>query len=206
MRSYKQNCAVAHALDLVGERWTLLIVRELLIGPRRYGELLDNLDGIGTNLLASRLRTLQSDGLIEKEGQGYQLTALGRGLESVIWALVRFGLTLGVEDDSDRLTRPAWDVVALRALYRAGDDGLSGRSLLLLNGHSFCVEKIGADVRVIQGECLEANLRVELSKPTARALASGETRLADAIEDGAVVIRGSRRQAKYLLRAFGVVP
>ena len=80
-RSYQQNCALAYALDLLGERWTLLIVRELLIGPRRYGELLDNLTGIGTNLLADRLRELQAQGLIEKHGQRYELSEPGRLIE-----------------------------------------------------------------------------------------------------------------------------
>ncbi len=93
-RSYDQNCALAIALDRVGERWTLLIVRELLIKPRRYGELLANLSGMGTNLLANRLQQLQEDGLIEKlapEGghATYRLTADGWLLEEVVAAMIR---------------------------------------------------------------------------------------------------------------------
>ncbi len=65
-RSYRQYCSLARALDLLGERWTLLIVRELLSGPRRYRELLDNLPGIGTNLLAARLRELEGVSIVRK--------------------------------------------------------------------------------------------------------------------------------------------
>ena len=66
LRSYHQFCGLARALDRVGERWTLLLVRNLLLGPRRYGELLDGLPGITTNLLAKRLKELEEQGIIER--------------------------------------------------------------------------------------------------------------------------------------------
>ena len=72
-RSYKQFCGLARALDVVGERWTLLIVRNLLVGPRRYSDLMAELPGITTNLLAKRLRELSSHGLIEKQVHVFQL-------------------------------------------------------------------------------------------------------------------------------------
>ena len=89
-RTYSQYCSLARALDLVGERWTLLLVRDLLGGPRRYGELLEGLPGIGTNLLAARLRELGRLGLVERvrlpegRGRGYRLTAAGRELEDAL--------------------------------------------------------------------------------------------------------------------------
>src|SRR5690349_23360346 len=97
-RSYQQHCGVARALDVIGERWTLLIVRDLLIAPRRYGELLDGLPGITTNLLAKRLREMTRAGLVEKR-QGsppgsfdvYALTKSGRELEPVLMELGRWG-------------------------------------------------------------------------------------------------------------------
>ena len=66
MRSYRQYCGLARGLDLIGDRWVLLIVRELLLGTRRYGELLDGLPGIATNLLADRLRAMEDNGLVVK--------------------------------------------------------------------------------------------------------------------------------------------
>lgn len=91
MKTYGQLCTAALALDIVGERWTLLILRDLLVGPRRYGELLDAFPGITTNLLAKRLKHLTDVGLIEKSNQGYVLTDAGRRIEPVILSLAVFG-------------------------------------------------------------------------------------------------------------------
>jgi DNA-binding HxlR family transcriptional regulator len=97
-RSYQQTCGVARALDVVGERWTLLIVRNLLLGPRRYSDLLAELPGITTNLLAKRLQDLEAAELVEKGAQPgtvrYQLTARGLGLEPVVMELGRWGWPL----------------------------------------------------------------------------------------------------------------
>ncbi|MBF8190010.1 transcriptional regulator [Nonomuraea sp. K274] len=85
MKSYGQYCALARGLDVVGDRWVLLIVRELLNGPRRYGELTHGLPGIATNLLAERLRTMQANGLMAKtDDDRYQLTEWGEGLHEVV--------------------------------------------------------------------------------------------------------------------------
>lgn len=206
-RSYRQNCALAHALDLVGERWTLLIVRELLIGPRRYGELLDNLRGIGTNLLAGRLREMESRGLVEKRAQTYSLTASGQRLEPVVFELVRFGLTLEIEDMSQWLKRPEWDVVALSALYRPSDDALQGRYIIELNGEPFCIEAVGRDgVRVTAGECDTAEVRIGLTKSVARQLGSGDITFVDATREGLLNVKGSKLEARRLLRSFGMLP
>lgn len=205
-RSYAQNCALAHALDAVGERWTLLIVRELLTGPKRYGELLDNLAGVGTNLLASRLREMGARGLLAKAAGRYVLTEAGRGLEPVVGALVRFGLSLDIEDDPDRLSRPAWDVVALRALYEPQNDRcIDGRYVLVLNGESFCIEKFAGDFKITRGDCPDPRARVDLSKSTAQALARGELSWREALAGGEVSVSGSALDARRLLEAFGIL-
>lgn len=91
VRSYGQYCAVARALDVVGDRWVLLIVRELLTGARRYGELREGLPGIATNLLAGRLRSLEEAGVVERDAQGrYALTTWGEGLAEPVYALARW--------------------------------------------------------------------------------------------------------------------
>ena len=140
-RSYKQNCALANALDIVGERWTLLIVRELLIGPRRYGQLLENLPGMGTNLLASRLKEMAAADLITKTDGRYRLTETGAGLEAVVHALIRFALPLDVAPQPDYLHRTDWDSVALAALYNKERDlGLNGRYVLELDESPFTID------------------------------------------------------------------
>ncbi|MGH6653591.1 MAG: winged helix-turn-helix transcriptional regulator [Actinocrinis sp.] len=107
MRSYAQYCALSKALDVVGDRWTLLIVRELLIRPCRYGELQDGLPGIASNLLAARLRDLEGNGVVAKPaakaGEGrYTLTEWGRYLAEPVCALGRWGAPLmDVQEEGD---------------------------------------------------------------------------------------------------------
>jgi len=108
VRSYNQYCGLALALDVIGERWSLLIVRELLEGRRRFNELLDGLPGIATNLLAERLRELEPRGVIEHGEDGrYALTPWGRGLRESIYALGRWAGPLMVER-GDSAFRPEW--------------------------------------------------------------------------------------------------
>ena len=124
-RSYRQNCALARSIDVIGERWTLLLVRDLLVGPRRFRDLVRSLKGIGTNLLASRLKDLEAAGLIERRGeQGYALTKSGEALEPAVLALVRWGLVHGPRNQPGDYHEDEWDLVALKALFqpqRAGD-------------------------------------------------------------------------------------
>ncbi len=99
MKRYDQYCPIAHALELVGERWSLLVVRELLHGPRRYTDLAANLPGIGTNILASRLKDLESCGVVAKRllpppaaSQVYELTPYGAALKPIMRELALWGL------------------------------------------------------------------------------------------------------------------
>jgi len=99
-RTYKQECILAHALDLLGERWTLLIVRDLFLGPRRFGDLQAGLQGLGTNLLSKRLKDLEDAGLIESAEEGsvrsqYKLSVSGEALrpaikEMMMWSIDYF--------------------------------------------------------------------------------------------------------------------
>lgn len=118
MRSYGQYCGLAKALDHVGDRWTLLVVRELLVGPRRYSQLKEALPGVATNLLADRLRQLQSDGIIDRlEDEGrYVLTESGRGLEKAVHELVRWGAQWMGPREPNEAFQPEWLLVALAAL------------------------------------------------------------------------------------------
>lgn len=205
-RSYNQNCALAHALDLLGDRWTLLIIRELLVGEKRFGKLLSNLEGMGTNLLAQRLRTLSEQGLINKYEQGYVLAAAGRRLEPMVNELIRFGLSLGIEDSNSRLTRPEWDVVALRALYDNSKDELpNARYLLEINGHPFCIEKLDADIQITQAACDNPRVTVCIDKTSARQISQGYLSVSDAIQSKVLTIVGSKPVATKLLRCFGML-
>lgn len=121
-RSYDQACSVANFLDRLGGRWTLLIIWDLLVGPRRFKDLASGLPAIGPNLLTQRLKELQDLGVIEKCGeQGsharYTLTEKGLSLEPVILAMARWGMAHLKEDYKDKLSRPDLLVVAFRAAF-----------------------------------------------------------------------------------------
>jgi DNA-binding HxlR family transcriptional regulator len=123
-KRYEQYCPIAHALELVGERWSLLIVRELLNGPKRYTDLAGALPGIGTNVLAARLKDLEGCGVIAKRklppptpAQVYELTPYGAGLKPVVRELALWGVrSLGAPEDDDELA-PDWLVSALDTVF-----------------------------------------------------------------------------------------
>ena len=119
-RSYRQNCALARAEDVIGDRWTMLMLRDLLISPRRFNELLESLQGIGTNLLASRLKDLESAGLVERHetGRRYALTDRGRALEPAVLALIRWGLKYAPENQPGDHHQDDWDLLALKSLFQ----------------------------------------------------------------------------------------
>lgn len=123
-RSYHQYCGLARALDVVGGRWTLLIVRELLIRPARYGELAAALPGVASNLLADRLRDLIAVGVVERgvdpgrNGVVYALTSWGSQLREPVDALLVWSTPLMRPGQGTDAFQPQWLVIALRALLR----------------------------------------------------------------------------------------
>ena len=122
MRSYQQYCGLARGLDVIGDRWVLLIVRELLTGPRRYNELLDGLPGIATNLLADRLRTLQSHGLVAtNDSESYVLSERGESLRDVIFAIGRWAIPLMGSLHKGETFRGHWIVHPVSVLFPGVD-------------------------------------------------------------------------------------
>jgi DNA-binding HxlR family transcriptional regulator len=121
-RDYGQYCGVTRALELVGERWALLIVRDLLVGPRRYGELAAGLPRIPSNILAARLKELQAAGVIRRAPRSrvvvYELTPYGRELEPVVLALGAWGFkALGDPREEQIITSDSM-TMALRTTFR----------------------------------------------------------------------------------------
>ena len=122
MRSYRQYCSFARGLDIVGDRWILLIVRELLQGPRRYNELLHGLPGIATNLLADRLQDLVEEGVLEQRtDHTYALTTWGEGLRDVIYAVGTWARPLMGQMKRDDAFRSHWLIHPINVLYDGVD-------------------------------------------------------------------------------------
>jgi DNA-binding HxlR family transcriptional regulator/putative sterol carrier protein len=211
-RSYGQYCAMARALDVLGERWTLLIVRELLTGPKRFKDLLDGLPGIGTNLLAGRLKELEGEGLLRRTtlpppagSAVYELTGRGRELEPVLMGLARWGLDLLGEPHPGEAFKPAWAVQAMKATFR------SEAARWVRETYEFRVGEDVFHVRVDDGvsepeygPAWEPDLILSTDPDTFLALVSGRIETSDAIEAGRLDIEGDAEALARAGEIFGL--
>ncbi|HXV95631.1 MAG TPA: winged helix-turn-helix transcriptional regulator [Gaiellaceae bacterium] len=168
-RTYGQYCGLARALDLVGERWALLVVRELLLGPRRFTDLLAGLPGVSTNILATRLRQLERAGVVARRtlpppaaSSVYELTGYGRALEPAVAALGRWGAASLGERQPDQPLRSHWLVLALKAFFHgdraAGPDRVYE---VRLRESAFRLVVAGDELEIAPGPAAEADLVLE---------------------------------------------
>jgi DNA-binding HxlR family transcriptional regulator len=204
-RSYDQYCSAARALDLVGDRWTLLIVRELLAGPRRYTDLHADLPGVSTDVLASRLRDMERDGLATRRrlpppGAAfvYELTARGRELLPVLQVLGEWGQPeLGERRPTDAV-RAHWFALPLLRLL----DGEGLVEVRLEEGHFHLYA--GAEAGPVYGDGPapgEPDARLVLDTGTCTAIGRGELSLTRAVREGRVEVSGEGTLAKALREA-----
>lgn len=204
-RSYDQYCSAARALDVVGDRWTLLIVRELLAGPRRYTDLHADLPGVSTDVLASRLKDMERDGLTTRRrlpppgaAYVYELTPRGRDLLPVLQALGTWGEPeLGDRRPTDAVRAHWFALPLLRALT---GEGLV--EVRLGEGHFHL--RVGAEDGPVYGDGpapAEPDARLVLDAGTGTALARGESGLAEAVRDGRITVTGDGPLAKELREA-----
>jgi DNA-binding HxlR family transcriptional regulator len=213
-RRFDQYCPVANALSIVGERWALLIVRELLRGPRRYTDLTAGLPGIGTKILATRLRELEDGGVVQRRklpppaaSTVYELTEYGQGLEEVIHAIARWGArSLGLpkrEDDLD----PEWGLGAFPALlYPERARGLTETTVVRIDDDAFTVRLADGRLRVDVGAIAEPDLGLATDMATFFELASGELPPREALEAGRLRIEGDAEALDRFFRVFSFAP
>lgn len=196
-RDYGQFCGLAHALDIVGERWALLIVRDLLVSPKRFTDIKRGLPRIPSNILSSRLKELEGAGVIERRvlprpdgSVVYELTDYGQELEHIVLALGRWGArTLGEPSPQDVVTVDSL-IVAMRSTFRPeaarGDDV----SYELHVGEVVLHIRIeNGALRVAEGTLPDPDLVIETG-PAIRALMAAELGPAQAIADGSVRLTG----------------
>lgn len=204
---YQSFCPVGAALNVVGERWALLIVRDLLLGPRRYSELQAGLGGIGTDILAARLRTLQGHGVVRQAGSGrarrYELTEAGQALRPVIVELARWG--------ADRVRLPTDpSEFRLRVPLGALLIGASGLPRLATGSYVVRVEDEALRVAVAGGQVnasavSDTDASIELTRAGLIMLIQGASAI-ELEQSGALVIEGDRRRAHSLLNALSGPP
>ena len=209
-RSYRQYCSLARALDLIGERWTLLIVRDLLAGPRRYKDLQESLAGIGTNLLAARLKELELAGLVESISQpppssvkAYQLTDRGRALEPTITSLAHWGLDLlNAPRDQDHW-QPQWNHVALKARFNPQEAiGLNATYAFDIGGYPhYALIKDGA-LTTYEGTAPHPDLLLKASDDDFLRVVEGELNLKQAIQSGVIAVEGTGESLLRMAKVF----
>lgn len=194
MRSYHEYCAVAKALDVVGDRWTLLIVRELLLRERcRYTDLRHGLPGIATNLLAQRLRELESAGIVRREEAPppiattlFSLTPRGREIEPVVHELGRWGVPYMVNgparEDAFRGHWLAWPVELF--LHDRDPDGPPLQIALEVDGDPLVLHASGGTITVAPGTAEDPDASIAGSPYAILGVLSGRSRIEDASRHG----------------------
>lgn len=210
-RTYRQYCATAKTLDVIGERWTLLVIRELLTGPRRFKDLAASLPGVGTGLLGARLRHLEDAALIRRTTLprpasvgAYELTEAGRELEPAIMALARWGLkwALGKPEPGDAF-HPGWAVIALQAIFRPEEAaGVHESYEFRVEDEVFHARVDDAHVDSVYGPAWQPALTITSDRDTFRDLASGDLSLADAARLHKIGIDGDRGALRRFERIF----
>ena len=207
-RSYRQICGVAKALDLIGERWTLLIVRELLAGPRRYTDLHADLPGVSTDVLATRLKELERDDLVTRRrlpppgtATVYQLTERGQRLSAVLGALADWGVDALEGRRVTDAIRAHWAALPLlgRLIAQTGPAGPPAGVLQVeVEEGVFQLFPAAEPPRYADGPAERPDARLTLDPGTLSALLRDETDLATAIASGGATVSGTGPMADAL--------
>ena len=209
-KRYDQYCPVCHALGLVGERWALLVVRELLKGPKRYTDLLEGMPGIGTNILAARLKELEVGGVVRKRklpppaaSTVYELTEYGQELEEPLYALARWGARSLPPPTPNEDFYPDWGLNAFAGLLDPeAARGMTATHVVRVADDVYTVQLDDGKVHVEIGASDEADLDFATDRETFFGLASGELDPRAALADGRVSIETGKPAA--LDRFFSV--
>ena len=214
-KRFDQYCPVAHALCMVGERWSLLVVRELLRGPRRYTDLIEGLPGIGTNILASRLRDLEGAGVVQKRklpppaaSTVYELTEYGQELEEAVYALARWGArTLGPPAPEEELY-PEWGVNAFLALFDpVAGAGVTGTYVLRVDDDVFTARLEDGHLHTEVGATADPELDAAMDMDTFFALASTELEPQKALRGRRVRLEaGDVKALERFFQIFNLAP
>jgi len=206
-RSYDQFCTLARTLDIVGERWTLLVLRELMLGPKRFTDLLDGLPGIARNLLAARLRHLERAGLIRRRelpppaaSHVYELTGDGRALGPALSELGRWGAERLPPPPPDVAFRPGWIVFPMSYMAdRAAARDLDETWEFRVDGDDFHLRVAEGRVEPRAGRADEPSLILTLDATTLRQIFSADLLPLDAFSQGRIGVEGEPEALEHCL-------
>ena len=209
MRTYDDGCAAAHALDLIGERWALLVVRELLLGPKRFTDLRAGLPHTSPNVLAQRLRELEGAGVVRRRklpppaaSRVYELTDWGMELEPIILGLGRWGAR-SPSKPSDAAIGVDSLILSFRTMFDPqAAEGLNASYELVLGEESFYAEVADGRLEVVRGVADRPDVTIETDPATLAALVYEGRGLEEALRSGDIEIEGDKEAVARFLTLF----
>lgn len=201
MRTYAQYCPIVRAVEVVGERWTLLIVREMLVGSRRFNEISRGLPGLSRALLSRRLRQMEAAGLIVRADDGYDLTQAGQDLQAIVFGLADWGARHAFGDPRPEELDPEVLMWWMHGMIEPGD--VDRRSVVQIEvpdvRRLFWLVVEPADVSVcIVDPGFDVDAVVQADLATLYQLWEGEIDLLDAVRAGEIQVSGDRRVVSRL--------
>jgi DNA-binding HxlR family transcriptional regulator len=211
-RRYQDGCPVALGMDLVGERWALLIVRELLLGPKRFSDLRAGLLGASADMVTARLRELQASGIVQRQrlpapasAWVYGLTPWGAELEPVVTAFARWSIrSPAMTERADRPVSVASAVLGLRVLFRSeAAAGATATVELVVADEPFRVDIRDGELDVRRGPAADADLRLMTDPDTLAGLLRGARSMDTEREHGNLELVGDEHAARAFLNYFG---
>jgi DNA-binding HxlR family transcriptional regulator len=212
-RTYDQYCPVARALELVGERWTLLVARELLLGPRRFTDLMAGLPGISANVLAGRLKDLEQEGMVARRtlpppaaSAVYELTPEAAGLVSVLATMAEWGMTMLGEPRAQDEVRGEWIVLGLAVTAPAPDVAGGTTYELHIDGEVLHVQVREGNLQPHHGPADDPDAVLTMDAMALADLWAGRLDVDDALAAGRVTLGGDEDAARRLLTSFSGLP
>jgi DNA-binding HxlR family transcriptional regulator len=211
-RTYGDGCAIARGLDVVGERWALLVVRELLLGPKRYTDLRNGLPNASPNVLSERLRELERDGVVRRRklpppagSRIYELTDWGRQLEQIVISLGHWGARSPAPPPGDAPVGVDSMILALRSRFDpAAAHGLNAGYELRLGEDRFRIEVADDEIELARGSAEHADAVIDTDPGTLAAVVWGGQRLADAQRSAKMTIEGDKSAVERFVRLFPI--
>jgi DNA-binding HxlR family transcriptional regulator len=212
-RTYDQYCPVARALELVGERWTLLVARELLLGPRRFTDLMAGLPGISANVLAGRLKDLEQEGMVARRtlpppaaSAVYELTPEAAGLVSVLATMAEWGMTMLGEPRAHDEVRGEWIVLGLAVTAPAPDVADGTTYELHIDDEVLHVQVRESNLQPHHGPADDPDAVLTMDAMALADLWAGRLDVDDALAAGRVTVDGDEDAASRLLTSFSGLP
>src|SRR5215469_7518890 len=206
VRRYQDPCGIARALDVLGDRWALLVVRELIFGPKRFVQLRGSLRGISPNVLSQRLCDLQDAGILrhgvlEQPASVaiYELTARGRALEPILLELGRWGSEEPIESTAELSASSL--LLALKTVFDRGT-AADGTFALSIDGQWFSMTTAADSIDIASGRPENPSVALEADVATLRSVAFGREPISRAEQAGRLTVRGDRELAEQFTRMF----